>query len=203
MNDRQETLAEYVLGALAPEARASFERELASLPDLAREAAALTEALVAGLARSLPMPEPPAGARARLLGTLAAPDRFAPFVDLFARICDLSREAAQAIIARIDDLASWEKGLPGMLYLDFNGGAKLGTASAGLVRLEAGMAFPRHRHLGPETTLVLEGAMREGGRVHGPGSVVEATIDTEHDYAASEAGSLTLLIVHGGIMPVF
>ena len=116
---------------------------------------------------------------------------------------DLGADAVQALLARIDDQVAWEPALPGMHMQHFQAGPRFATADAGFVRLQPGMAFPRHRHLGPEVTVVLEGAMRTGDKVHGPGAVIEMAEGTVHDYSATADRDLVLLTVQTGIVPVF
>ena len=59
--------------------------------------------------------------------------------------------------------------------------------------------FPRHRHLGAETTFVLEGVMHDRGKVYGPGAIVSSTAGTAHDYRAAAGRDLVILSVHGGV----
>jgi hypothetical protein len=156
------------------------------------------------LAEALPPSLPDPGVRARLLRTLAGPDRFAPFLERIAAVLDLTADAARVLLARIDDPATWEPALPGVDLHHFQAGPRFATADAGFVRLRAGAAFPRHRHLGPEVTIVLEGAMRSGDEVYGPGALLEMATDSVHDYQACDERDLVLLtVVQTGILPVF
>jgi putative transcriptional regulator len=193
---------EYVLGTLPEVDARQLEAELATSPALARE---LDEALAgfAQLAEALPPLAPDPAVRARLLRTLEGADRFAPFLARIAGLVDLTIDAVRDLVARIDDPAAWEPGLPGMHLQHFQAGPRFATADAGFVRLQPGMAFPRHRHLGPELTVVLEGGMRSGDRVYGPGDVLELPEGSVHDYAASSERDLLILTVHTGIVPVF
>jgi putative transcriptional regulator len=155
------------------------------------------------LAEALPPSLPDPGVRARLLRTLAGPDRFAPFLERIAAILDLTADAARALLARIDDPATWEPALPGVHMHHFQAGPRFATADAGFVRLRPGTAFPCHRHLGPEVTVVLEGAVRSGDEVYGPGAVIEMATDSVHDYRACDERDLVLVTIHNGILPVF
>ncbi len=195
-------LSEYALGLLPEEEASRFEAALATSDDLARE---LDQALVA-FARTAetltPLTADP-GQRARLLRTLESVDRFAPFFARAAALLDLPLEAVRPILARIDDPTAWERGLPGMHLIHFQAGPRLASADAGFVRLQPGMAFPRHRHLGDEVTLVLEGGMFADGRTYGPGEQIEMATGTVHEYRASPERDLLILTVHTGIIPVF
>ena len=155
------------------------------------------------LAEALPPVAPDPAVRERLIRTLAGADRFAPFLDRIAALIDLGADAVRPLLSRIDDAAAWEPGLPGMHMQHFQAGPRFATADAGFVRLQPGMAFPRHRHLGPELTIVLEGAMRTGDQVYGPGAVLEMAEGTVHDYGATAERDLVVLTIQTGIIPVF
>jgi hypothetical protein len=145
---------------------------------------------------------PDPAVRARLLRTVSGPDRLSLFFERAAGLLDLTVEAVRAVFTRIDDATAWEPGLPGMHMIHFAAGPQLATADAGFVRLQPGMSFPRHRHLGPEVTLVLEGAMRCGDRVYGPGEVLEMAEGSVHEYSAAPERDLVVLVIQNGIAPV-
>jgi quercetin dioxygenase-like cupin family protein len=194
-------LPEYVLGLL-PEAQMNeLGAIVAGSAEARREVDRLTEALAAR-AEALPPVEPSSALRKRLLDSVCSVDRFAPFLADLARLFDLSLEAIRRVLSRIDDATSWEQGLPGMELQHFQAGPRHATADAGLVRLRPGVTFPRHKHLGPEITFVLEGAMRDGDRIYGPGAFVELAVDSVHDYGALNERDLVIAVVHHGIVPV-
>jgi putative transcriptional regulator len=195
-------LPEHALGTLPREQADQLDAELARSPALARELDGIVAAL-ARTAESLPPVAPDPSVRARLLRTLDSADRFAPFLARLTGLLDLTADAVRKLLTRIDDAAAWEPGLPGMEMQHFAAGPRFATADAGFVRLQPGQAFPRHRHLGPEVTLVLEGAMRDGDRVYGPGDVLEMAEGSEHSYSASSERPLVLVTVQTGIQPVF
>ena len=195
-------LPEYVLGALPEPARREVAAAVAASPALAAEVDRLTEALAA-LAAAAPAVVPAPAVRARLLETLGGVNRFAPFLPELGRLLDLPLDAVRAVLAGVDDAAAWEAGLPGTELQHFAAGPRLASADAGFVRLAPGVTFPRHDHLGQEITFVLEGAMREGGRVYGPGAVLEKRAGDVHDYAATPERPLVVVLFHFGIVPVF
>ena len=202
----RDLLPEYVLGLLEPEQMQSIARQLSSSPELQAEAdeLSLSLATLAESAESVSPVEPSPSARARLLASLETSDRFSPFVATLSRLFDMSADAIRKLLARIDDATTWEAGLPGMLYQHFTPGPRLQGVDAGLIRLEAGASFPRHQHVaGNEINFVLEGSMRDGDQVYGPGSVVIHDQDTIHDYAATADRPLTIIVVNHGIQPVF
>jgi putative transcriptional regulator len=197
-------LPEYVLGVLPEEARAAIEAALAASPELQREVDALAEQLAAR-SEILPRIAPEPATRARLLATLGGVERFAPFFPLLCDLFDLPRAAIRAILTRVDDLtAPWEPhlfGTPleGIELTHFRAGPRLAGAAGGLVRLRPNVSFPRHQHRGDEVSVVLEGGLREGGRIHGPGAIVERKRDTVHDFAATGERDLVVIVLHRGI----
>jgi putative transcriptional regulator len=193
---------EYVLGTLPPDQTRWLQAALASSPALAREVDGVVAAFTRA-AEALPPAQPDATVRARLLRTLGGVDRFAPFLTDIAGLLDLTVAAARGLLARIDDPAAWEPALPGMAMQHFQAGPRFATADAGFVRLQPGISFPRHRHLGPEATIVLEGAMLCGDQVHGPGDILQMAEDTVHAYAATADRDLVILTIQNGIVPVF
>jgi quercetin dioxygenase-like cupin family protein len=203
----RDLLPEYLLGALSPEDAQAVARQLADSPELRAEADQLGLAL-AQVPSSLVPVMPSAASRARLMAAVDTSQRFSPFVDTLSRLLDMAADSIRQLLARVDDPASWEPGLPGMLYQHFTPGPRLVGVDAGLIRLEPGTSFPRHRHLaGNEITFVLEGQMIDGepmdGVRYGPGSVVTHDQDTVHGYAATADRPLTIIVVNHGIQPVF
>jgi putative transcriptional regulator len=200
-----ELLPEYVLGTLAPEQAKEVDAALAASPALRREVDALTEAL-AGSADWLPPQPPSASVRSRLFTSIASGERFAPFVEELSRIFDLPRGAIRGILSRVDQATSWLTWAPGIDYQHFPPGprfAGVAGVEAGLVRLTAGTTFIRHRHTGgPEQTFVVQGTMRDGDQLYGPGALVTREKDTEHDYSAAGSEDLVIIVLHHGIQPV-
>jgi anti-sigma factor ChrR (cupin superfamily) len=203
--DVQERLPEYVLGTLSPAEAREMDALVAASPALRREVDLLTEAL-AGAASTLRPITPSPSLRARILASADRPERpFEPFVAQLAQLFDLTGGAIRALLARIDHPATWHTYAPGIEYQHFPPGPRRAAAAgveAGLVRLGAGVRFFRHRHLaGSETTFVLQGTMRDGERLAGPGSVTVHEEGTVHDYSASEDGPLVIVVLHHGIEP--
>ncbi|HVZ34889.1 MAG TPA: cupin domain-containing protein, partial [Polyangiaceae bacterium] len=83
----------------------------------------------------------------------------------------------------------------------FQAGPSLGSADTGLVRMAAGLAFPRHRHIGAERVLVLEGGYRDSsGRVVIAGDAVEMPDGSRHAYRVLPDGPLVFaLVLESGI----
>ncbi len=158
------------------------------------------DALFAAWAEANVAPQaPPAQARDRLLQALTGVGRFRPLLAALGRLTDLGAGALADVLRRIDEGASWIEGAPGVRYFHFDVGPAAPVPAAGLVRVRPGAVFPRHRHLGREVGFVLEGVLIEGGRRHGPGSVVESAPGSEHEFSAGPGRDLLLVSLHGGI----
>jgi quercetin dioxygenase-like cupin family protein len=145
---------------------------------------------------------PPPSARTRLLDALdaiARVERFQPLFAALARLTDLGAGPLSAVLARMDAAGSWIEGAPGIRYFHFTPGPGAPTTAAGIVSVRPGAVFPRHRHLAPEVSFVLDGVLVENGNRHGPGSVLESASGSEHEYAAGPGRDLLLVSLHGGI----
>ena len=196
----RDRLPEYVLGTLPAGEIEAIERALAAAPGLRREVDLMSEALAAAVLPTLMPAVPPPRGRSRLLAALDGASRFAPFLAALTLMFDLSADAVQGLLARIDDHAAWKPGFaPGLFYFDFAPGPRLAGADAGFIRLEAGGRFPRHSHLGDELSFVLEGQLREGDQIYGPGSLLERGKASAHDFTSSGDRALVLVTVHEGI----
>jgi hypothetical protein len=204
MNGIRERLPEYVLELLPFAQMQELALAVAQDPALQHEADQLRVALTR-LVDDLPPLAPSPQVRARLMTTTASSvERFAPFVAALARITHLSIDKMRAVLARIEDATFWDQGLPGIELAHFDGGADLAGADAGFIRFAPSAIFPRHRHIvGREITFVMEGTMLDGGRAHGPGSVVEHEQDSVHFCGATADQPLLILVLHHGIVPVF
>jgi quercetin dioxygenase-like cupin family protein len=71
----------------------------------------------------------------------------------------------------------------------------------GFVALDAGTAFPEHKHLGEESVLVISGEMVDltSQDRYGPGSLVRMAKGTVHAVAAGPHETLVYLVVVGGV----
>lgn len=147
-------------------------QHLAACARCAREVAELTDTLAAlslpdTTTTSLP-------ARAHRAGLLAATDPsvpHGPFLSRLARLFDLDHDQITRVVGDLADPARWEPTLLSAVKLfHFDGGPQYAKADNGFVVFGAGMVFPRHRHVGEETTLVLAGRIVvDDGAVLGPG----------------------------------
>jgi quercetin dioxygenase-like cupin family protein len=201
MSRPDEVLPEFVFDALEPEARRRFAAALEASPALAREVAAAEEAVAAWAQLRVKAETPPPALRHRLLETIGSVDRFRPFFASMGRLFDLAEGAVREILARVDQSVGWSVFPGGARYFHFLPGPSFATAGleAGVVRMAPGTTFPRHRHRGGETTLVLDGMLYDRGQVYGPGAIIEAEPGSTHDYRAGAGRDLLLVSRHGGI----
>ena len=197
-------IPDYVLGALPAEEQRHVDALIAQSPDLRREVDRVTEALVTTAAKVPPVAPAPS-LRARLLRTLDTVDRFAPFLDDLTRLFELPVETIRKLLARIDG-PEWETTLLGVQLhgselFHFPVGPRLREtgAAGGVLRVKAGVTFPQHRHHGNEVTYVLEGGYIADGRTYGPGSSIEMTGGSEHDYRSAPERDLVIMVLHRGI----
>ena len=131
-----------------------------------------------------------AGSRALLLAGLHAYDRFERFESAVADLLQLSRSEAAAALRRIDDASAWLPQGPGIAFLPVAGGPEAGFFLSGFLRVEAGVDFPEHEHLGEEVTLVLQGAFEESvsGIVFRPGEPAHMAAGTRHRFRVPADG---------------
>jgi putative transcriptional regulator len=178
-----------------------LERHAAACPAcaalLAREAQTL-----AWLAEDLRPVQPPAQVWdriARSTAPAAAPlwERLAArFAAQVAALADLAEAQARALFAQWDDAAAWSEASPGVSIFHFEGGPATAGAITGFVRIEAGSAFPAHRHLGREWNLVLTGALvLPGGLLARAGEVVEMEPGSSHALGATAEEAVVYLAV--------
>jgi putative transcriptional regulator len=206
--DLSELIPEYLLGSLAAEQRQALEALCLRSPEFRRQVDRVAEQLTRAAEALAQGPvAAPAAVRARLMQTVAGVDRFAPFLDDLVRLFELPVDTIRGFLARIDDAGRpWERSVMGVTLqraelFHFAVGPRLAAAGAagGVLRLQAGCAFPVHTHHGTEVTYVLEGGYVADGRVYGPGAAIEMTGGTSHDYRAAAARDLVIMVLHRGI----
>lgn len=203
-------IPELVLGTLEEPERAEVEQHIESCGRCAAEAAAAQEALSL-LALALPPEAPSAAARTGLLasiveeeqrsGARAARGRLTSFAARIARFFDVSVERARALLELAVDARAWTPGpAPGISLLHLRAGAQFAAADAGLVRMAPGARFPRHRHVGHEYGLILEGGFTDSsGIVVRAGEHHDLGAGTSHDFVALPEGCLFAALVLDGI----
>jgi putative transcriptional regulator len=199
MTHLDDILPELVMGTLDLASQQAAERHLAGCERCSAEVARLAP-VMKGLAALVLPGEVPPGVLPRVMAEMEGPGRFARFADKVARLFDLTREKALAVLESLSDPSAW---LPGptdeiqILPVE-TGPAKAGMLAA-FVRLPPGARFPRHTHHGHEWNLVLEGGLREGsGEETWPGEMLEKAEGSAHDFMALEGPAcITASVIDG------
>lgn len=178
MSDVRELLPLYVLGMLDAAEIDQVTRAVAADPQLADELASFEETALALIAPITPSSE----VHARLLSSIGA-GAYEQYVAAMSRLYDVSPDRSRELLGLIDRKASWETALPGVHLIHFDGGPAYTAADCGYVKLDPGTAFPPHKHLGEEVSLILAGRVRDRttGRTYGPGDEITEVGDDDHD----------------------
>jgi len=85
---------------------------------------------------------------------------------------DVTIDRARELLGVVERQARWvPQVVPGIFFVDFEGGPAAAAADCGFVRLSPGALFPPHTHLGEEVTTILSGRVHDvpNDRVIGPG----------------------------------
>jgi putative transcriptional regulator len=161
-------IGELVFGDLADAERALLEAHAATCARCRRDLDEAVETFAA-VALALP-PEPPSPAlRSRILDGAKAP-RLLGMLAKVAELFDVTKAAARQLLERLDDDAGWGPGPSAGSWVLFTGGGgpRVAGATIGFVKVDAGVSWPAHLHLGTEYMLVLSGGFRQddGVEVH-------------------------------------
>ena len=168
------------------------------LPEFLVEAGAASELEL--LPELAPQATPADALRRRLLATVEAPpQRYAPFFDRLQGLWGVEEAEVIATLARTADTSAWKRTpLRGVRVIDLGLPADA-RRSAYLVRFAAGLDYPKHRHTGPESVLLLEGGYRDSlGQVYGPGDLhvmEEGSVHGLHVHA--DAACICAAVEHG------
>lgn len=177
----------------------AFLRDLAGLESEATESHDALSSLSATLGELLPS----IGVRERLLSEAVKKDRFVRFAEATARILDVGLDKAREILNQIEDSAAWSHELPGISFLWVDGGPSVQDAVRGFVRVQAGLPFPDHEHLGDELVLLIQGSYQDtiSGEIFGPGAVIPMGAGTSHAFVVTPNGPdlIKLAVVHKGL----
>jgi len=174
-------------------------------PEFAGDVLLDEPALVAPLERLPELLEPvavsPDGLE-RLMSAVAEPPlRYAPFFERLANHWDLPEADVRALLEQSRAPSAWRRApLPGLELLKVKGGPKLAGTEAYLARFAAGMTFPKHRHLGHEAVLILEGSYTDSsGTLYRSGDVHHMHGGTEHTFTVAPDEPCVAAAVHRGI----
>ena len=192
--ETQVLAALYALGSLDGDERARFEQHLRDGCTVCEEEVRKLSGVVEELSLSAAPAEPSSGTRERFLASLDRETGSATKSTSFSTLMPqgvMLREPG-LLIARSSDM-SWEEVVPGisrkLLFVDEE--RHYNTA---LVRVEAGMRYPSHRHADVEELMVLEGDLNVHGVLMRAGDYCRAEPDTVHQETFSESGCLLLLL---------
>ncbi|MEM9045913.1 MAG: ChrR family anti-sigma-E factor [Pseudomonadota bacterium] len=169
-----EMLADYTSGAASPGAALLVAAHLTHSPESRRQVADMERIGGALLADE----EPVAMSAAALddifdaidRGSHSEPERFA------LQSGPLPKPVIEAIGMDFDDI-QWKFRLPGVSEYELEG---FGAEKVSLLRARPGVAIPQHTHHGREATLVLAGALEDGGEVFRPGDLALNDEDDDH-----------------------
>jgi putative transcriptional regulator len=179
----EDLLPDFVLGLLGPTERVTVDDHLAGCAACREAATALSDA-----ADAVAVEFGPANGRGRLDAALAGAKRFEHFFDQVAAHFDISREAAQALLEKVDDDSQWSEGpAPGVRLMAVEAGPARAGLIAALLLLDPGATFPDHAHGAEERVLVLEGGYRcSTGVEMWRGEVDVRAPGTSHSFTALE-----------------
>jgi hypothetical protein len=190
-------------------ARKVHDRQDAFLSELERsllahgESADVAAPGLVQLSESLPRLSPPAALRERLMQSAHLENRLARFANRVAELLDVSAAKAALLLQGLDDPSVWSAELPGIEFCWVEGGPARAAAVRGFVRVQPGVDFPEHEHLGDEVVLVLQGGFEDRARqrVFRPGDVDRMAADSSHSFRALPHGPalLTLAVVETGL----
>jgi putative transcriptional regulator len=142
---------------------------------------------------------PSSSLKTALLSSIAGP-WYAPFARRVADLCDVSVDAAKALLAAIDDAGRWMVGpAAGTQAFHIDAGASLEGAIVGFIRVAPGAVFPDHTHVGAEDVLVLQGGCVVDGVVVKAGEEHPMPAGSRHDVRALDEGCLYLGVVRDGL----
>jgi putative transcriptional regulator len=194
-------LPEYALGMLAGDEARAVTDAVAADASLADELRAWQET-ASQLALALPPVSLPARIWSDIEGHLTRPRPFAAFVARVAHALQVGEDVARRLLDRMDAATSWVAGPSptSRLYHIEPGPPILAVGGiAGFVRVAPGAVFPRHKHLGAEHVLVLQGGFRdEDGRDYREGQDSHMPAGSEHELVAHAGDELIYLAVIRG-----
>jgi putative transcriptional regulator len=147
-------------------------------------------------------PLPAAPARERLLAAVSeVPLRYAPFFHALGELWDLPESKVRSELTRAKDPRAWRRApLPGVRWLAIQAGPRTKGARSCLLRFSPGLRFPKHRHEGSESVLVLEGSYQDSsGRRVGPGELQVMKAGSEHSLSVDPETPCTSAIVQHGM----
>jgi quercetin dioxygenase-like cupin family protein len=188
-------LPQFVLDALGDEAEQLTPEDAKDLAE------AFTCVAEIGAGADGAAPEPSAAGRARLMADIAKQERFSPFLDRVAAFFDLGADAVKKLLASVPGKDAWEAfPVPGVELMHVDGGPRVATVDVGFVRIAPGTSFPRHRHVGVEEGVVIQGAYtEEDGSVVTAGDTFSNPDGTTHGFQVTSDVPMIFAVVVPGV----
>jgi len=217
--DVRDLLPLYALGILEPEEAAAVERAIAEErsaheargplakgsvardqeqhPLLAVELAALQRTADALVVPVVPSPE----VKERLLASVGG-GRYERFATRIGDLFDVGLDRARELLALIERAVSWDRQIPGIELVHFEGGAAAAAADCGFIRIAPGAVFPLHTHVREESAIILAGRVRDvtHDRVYSAGDEYVMDAGSSHQLACeSNEACMFAVRASGGI----
>ena len=190
-----DALPEFVLEALGDDAAQLSAEDARDLTE------ALTGVVEMGARADGATAPAPAAGRSRLMEAIDHDERFSPFLDRVAAFFDLTAAAVKTLLDAVPGTDGWEAfPVPGVELMHVNGGPRVATVDVGFVRMAPGTSFPRHRHVGLEEGVVIQGAYREDdGAVVSAGDSFANPSDSEHGFTVISDVPMIFAVVVTGV----
>lgn len=179
----------YALGALDAEEARDFEQHISEGCEACEAELRALSCIAADLRLAPPQADPPADALKRLLARASNETQDESETKAQRR----SKSASGFIVVRAGEGDWVETEDEGVCYKLLFADRKLGTYTT-LLRLQPGARIPRHRHLGVEQCLVLEGDLSAGSVKMSAGDFNCSLPNSIHDEIATEGGALLLIV---------
>lgn len=190
--EHEERASLYILGLLESAEAASFEGELNSNSELRQTVQNFRNAL-SSLSLSLPPERPPEHVKTNILQRIRgkSPNTITG---------DRKGALLEAVLPLAHSLAflDWKPAEPGVEHCFLRGSHDAGTAV--FYRIQPGYGLPRHKHVGAEDCLILQGSLRDGSTDFHAGMYLHYAAGTEHrDFKVISDTDCILFVVHGGV----
>jgi hypothetical protein len=140
--------------------------------------------------------------RERIVASASAAGRYGIFADRMARLFDLTLDDARDLMRDLEAGVAWKATpIPGFEMIRVHAGPRCEGAMTMIGRLQPGTVFPAHRHVGEETSFVLEGGFVDtNGVAVGRGGELFKPEGTHHGFVVDLDGvCLAAAVAFGGI----
>lgn len=189
--DAAEWAALHACGALTPDEQQQFDQHVSTC-EVCREQLSRLGAVGEALFETAEAVSPPVDVRARLLARVAASPLSGDQRQIWRRWADANR-SPELVIERASRTAWEETGIPGIRMRRLLVDRERDRFTA-LVEMDAGSAYPAHKHNGPEECLVLAGELLVGEERMYPGDYQYAPVGTHHPVQRTDKGCKLLIV---------